>query len=135
MDWAKRGPRPFAGIAPQLKCSVEEAEATLAAARATLMTARKKRPAPHLDDKVLTSWNGLMVRRGQRRGVRHGFVPLSTKQIFFQHSAALVRVVPALLLAPHTVQQRCFARLDTSVVYCGWSFSERTACTWRVCVG
>lgn len=34
----------------------------MAAARATLVAARRRRPAPYLDDKVLTSWNGLMVR-------------------------------------------------------------------------
>ena len=49
------------GTIDQLTCSGEEAEAALAAARATLVAARKLRPAPHLDDKVLTSWNGLMV--------------------------------------------------------------------------
>lgn len=38
----------------------------MTAARATLVAARRKRPAPHLDDKVLTSWNGLMVS-GLRR--------------------------------------------------------------------
>ena len=36
-------------------------EVRLAPLRAKLLTAREKRPAPLLDDKVLTSWNALMV--------------------------------------------------------------------------
>ncbi|CAN0459406.1 unnamed protein product, partial [Hapterophycus canaliculatus] len=44
-----------------LTCTEEEAEEAMAAARATLTAVRRKRPAPHLDDKVLTSWNGLMA--------------------------------------------------------------------------
>src|SRR5436190_4021253 len=33
----------------------------LAKARATLLALRGKRPRPHLDDKVITAWNGLMI--------------------------------------------------------------------------
>jgi len=40
---------------------VEEMRAALDRAGATLLAARGKRPRPHLDDKVLTSWNGLMI--------------------------------------------------------------------------
>jgi uncharacterized protein YyaL (SSP411 family) len=35
--------------------------ASLARARETLLAARAKRPRPHLDDKVLAGWNGLMI--------------------------------------------------------------------------
>ena len=34
---------------------------TLGRARQVLFEARAKRPRPHLDDKVLTSWNGMMI--------------------------------------------------------------------------
>jgi uncharacterized protein YyaL (SSP411 family) len=40
---------------------VEEIRAALSRAVETLLAARGQRPRPHLDDKVLTSWNGLMI--------------------------------------------------------------------------
>ncbi len=41
----------------------EEAEVReiLAKSRATLLSLREKRPRPHLDDKIITAWNGLMI--------------------------------------------------------------------------
>jgi uncharacterized protein YyaL (SSP411 family) len=33
----------------------------LAKSRATLLALRAKRPRPHLDDKIITAWNGLMI--------------------------------------------------------------------------
>ena len=43
-------------------------EASLARARAALMERRGRRPRPHLDDKVLTAWNGLMIAAFGRAG-------------------------------------------------------------------
>ena len=40
---------------------VEEIRSALDRASKTLLAARGKRPRPHLDDKLLTSWNGLMI--------------------------------------------------------------------------
>jgi uncharacterized protein YyaL (SSP411 family) len=40
---------------------VEEVMRVLAHARQTLYDARAERPRPHLDDKVITAWNGLMI--------------------------------------------------------------------------
>ena len=41
--------------------NVDEARKMLEAARETLFRARETRPRPHLDDKILTSWNALMI--------------------------------------------------------------------------
>jgi hypothetical protein len=41
--------------------TVEATRTALNAARMKLMEARKERVRPHLDDKILTSWNGLMI--------------------------------------------------------------------------
>jgi uncharacterized protein YyaL (SSP411 family) len=40
----------------------------LAKSRATLLSARSKRPRPHLDDKTITAWNGLMISALARGG-------------------------------------------------------------------
>jgi len=39
----------------------DKVESLLAAARAKLKEARKRRPRPHLDDKIVTGWNGMMI--------------------------------------------------------------------------
>lgn len=46
----------------------EQVKTLLADARAKLFTVREKRPRPHLDDKTLTAWNGLMISAFARAG-------------------------------------------------------------------
>ena len=46
--------------------SVEQVTAVLDGARARLFEARGGRPRPHLDDKVLAGWNGLMIAASAR---------------------------------------------------------------------
>jgi uncharacterized protein YyaL (SSP411 family) len=41
--------------------SEDEITASLAASRKILFNLRAKRPRPHLDDKIITAWNGLMI--------------------------------------------------------------------------
>jgi len=48
--------------------TVAEVEAALARSRGRLLDVRAARPRPHLDDKVLTAWNGLMLAAFARAG-------------------------------------------------------------------
>jgi hypothetical protein len=54
-------PRSLETVARLHKMPVNELERRLAAARAKMFAAREVRVKPHLDDKVLASWNGLMI--------------------------------------------------------------------------
>ena len=60
--WHLRVTKPLAFLAQRLGASVAECEARLDAARTKLLAARVKRVWPARDEKVLTSWNGLMIR-------------------------------------------------------------------------
>ena len=55
-------PRPSADYANQQSISGEALSDAIARARTTLLEVREQRIHPLLDDKVLTSWNGLMLR-------------------------------------------------------------------------
>ena len=55
-------PRPVETVAADLGMSVEDVERIVAAARPMLYAAREERIHPGRDEKVLTSWNGLMLR-------------------------------------------------------------------------
>ncbi len=53
--------RPADAVAKEFSMSVGDFEKKLAECRAKLLAVRDKRVHPGLDDKILTSWNGLMI--------------------------------------------------------------------------
>jgi len=65
-------PRPGATVAREIGVSEATLAATIESARATLLAARTKRPPPLRDDKVLTSWNALMISAHARAALALG---------------------------------------------------------------
>jgi uncharacterized protein YyaL (SSP411 family) len=60
--------QPVATIAAESGMSEAEVQSALARARQALFARRAARPRPHLDDKILTAWNGLMIGAFARAG-------------------------------------------------------------------
>ncbi len=67
--WHLRVMKPLASIAGGLGITAAECESRLASARAKLHAVRGRRVRPGRDEKVLTSWNAMMVR-GMARAAR-----------------------------------------------------------------
>ena len=67
--WHLRVAKPLPAVAKQLSLSIEACSALLASARAKLHAAREARVHPGRDEKILTSWNALMIR-GMARAAR-----------------------------------------------------------------
>ncbi|MFO1427219.1 MAG: thioredoxin domain-containing protein [Steroidobacteraceae bacterium] len=60
--WHLHGYRAVEEVAADAGLEPFEARRRLDAARATLLAARRRRPWPGRDDKILTSWNAIMIR-------------------------------------------------------------------------
>ncbi|MBU1777631.1 MAG: thioredoxin domain-containing protein, partial [Gammaproteobacteria bacterium] len=59
--WHLRVAQPLSTVAQNLHLNEEQASSLLASARAKLFAAREKRIRPGRDEKILGSWNGLMI--------------------------------------------------------------------------
>jgi hypothetical protein len=68
-EWHLRVMKPLEVIARRLGVPAAECEARLESARVKLLAARERRVRPGRDEKVLTSWNAMMVR-GLARAAR-----------------------------------------------------------------
>ncbi|HVJ46016.1 MAG TPA: thioredoxin domain-containing protein, partial [Luteolibacter sp.] len=55
-------------LAEMFDCPEEEIRERLDAAKSVLLAARRKRPLPHRDDKIVTAWNGLAIGALARGG-------------------------------------------------------------------
>jgi hypothetical protein len=53
--------RSISETANKFELSTDEVNRIIEVSKKILFEAREKRPHPHLDDKILTSWNGLMI--------------------------------------------------------------------------
>jgi uncharacterized protein YyaL (SSP411 family) len=60
--------QPIPDIAARSGRTAAEVTDALERARAKLFEARASRPRPHLDDKIITAWNGLMIAAFARAG-------------------------------------------------------------------
>jgi uncharacterized protein YyaL (SSP411 family) len=79
-------------IAARTGHSPEDVMAALARAREKLFAARSSRPRPHLDDKVITAWNGLMIAAFARAArVRAGTPAAARYANAAQRAAAFIR--------------------------------------------
>ncbi len=79
-------------IAARSDRSAEEIVEALGRIREKLASARAKRPRPHLDDKILTAWNGLMIAAFARAArVLIGSRSSDAYLRAAQHAAAFIR--------------------------------------------
>uniref|UniRef100_A0A915PGZ6 DUF255 domain-containing protein n=1 Tax=Setaria digitata TaxID=48799 RepID=A0A915PGZ6_9BILA len=70
--------------AAKYNLSTECVQNIISEAKALLQKAQKKRPRPHLDDKIITSWNGLMIS-----GLAKAATALQNKELLLRAQRAV----------------------------------------------
>jgi len=92
----------FDDIAARVGRPVDDVVDVVARARPVLLEARNRRPRPSLDDKVLTSWNGLMIAAMARAGRVLGAADPARGAHWVERAARAARFVQAALWRPDT---------------------------------
>jgi uncharacterized protein len=85
--------RSLEDVASKTSRTLDDVAGALSRARLTLYAARVSRPRPHLDDKVLAAWNGLMIAAFARasrvlRAERFGLVEAAERHLEVARRAA-----------------------------------------------
>jgi uncharacterized protein len=89
-------------IAARTGAAPDQVVETLARARPAIFRARATRPRPHLDDKILASWNGLMIAAWARAGrVVGGLVP-DDGAVYVEMAERALRFIRAEMWDPET---------------------------------
>lgn len=119
-------------IAEHYRCTEKELEEKLSILRKKLFEARRKRVPPHKDDKILTSWNGLMIVALARAG------RVIQNPIYLEAAAKAVRFIEEKLVRE---DGRLLARYrDGEAAYLGylddyafyvWGLIELYEATWQ----
>ena len=92
----------FEDIAARVGRPVDDVVDVVARARPVLLEARNRRPRPSLDDKVLTSWNGLMIAAMARAGRILGAADPARGGQWVDRAARAARFVRSALWQPET---------------------------------
>lgn len=88
-------------IAPAHQCSADEAKCMIEQSKSKLLKARGQRPRPHLDDKILTDWNGLMIA-----GLAYGSRVLNDKLFLQAAERAAAFIQQKLMTSDGKLQHR-----------------------------
>ena len=107
--WHLRVTRRLDDVAAGLGIDEDEARERLERARTTLAEARNQRPRPGRDDKVLTAWNGLMIRGLALAGARLGradFVDAAADAVDFLRGNVLTNGRLAAVFAGGEARER-----------------------------
>ncbi len=118
-------------VAKELKLTPDEAKHHLDSARARLLEARHKRLRPGRDEKILTSWNGLMIRGmaiAGRELAEPAFIDSAMRAVDFIRTSLLVD--DRLLAAFKNGRARFMAYLD-DYVFLADGLVELLQARWR----
>jgi uncharacterized protein len=92
----------FEDIAARVGRPVDDVVGVVARARPVLLEARNRRPRPSLDDKVLTSWNGLMIAATARVGRVLGAADPARGAHWIDRAGRAARFLKSALWRPDT---------------------------------